>query len=403
MTLKDELNAYKLVAKRILKSVLSRNPETLARYVNDIVNAHNRFVRYVNGKFGNASSQSKLLYESTLGKVIIKTGSCFTRLKLRYDFSESLFDYIDEANLIPFHAVDDNSEEESEESQSSDETQDDNVIMTQTKEEFLVYASKLIPEFDGQYANLESFCDALTLVDASVGAHVAHAVALAKTKLKNDSRMYITNEATLQAIINTLKNEIKPDSTSVITSKLMNVSQAKKKANDYVKEIESLAADLKRAYITDGLPLSVATSYATKAAVEAMQKNASNDKVKLVMEAGNFSNLNDAVSKFVSTSNNEAATNNTIHFMRRGQSSNYRGKRGGFRNYRGSNGYRFNQNRSQNRQNNYQNGNNNSRQFTYSRNNNRGRNGNQVRVVQVDREEGQGNSQPPQSIRLRDA
>lgn len=403
MTLKDEHHAYSLVAKRILRSKLTSNTDTLSQYRRDIVNAHNRYIEYVVDKYEQASVKNREIYGSSVEKLIAKTSSCFTRLKATYEFTDNIFAFLEVERLVDreiFELVLTESDIE-----DSSENSDYEDTMVQTKEEFLVYASKLLPDFDGSFANLQSFCDGLSLVNLSVGTHGEAAVELVKTKLKNDSRMYISNEATLQAIIATLKDKIKPDSTAVVTSKLMGVSQAKKKVNEYVKEVETLTASLKRAYIAEGVPLPLADQYATRSAVEAMQKNAASDKVRLLMEAGKFVDLNEAVDKFVKANNDEATGTASINYVnKRYGVNNQRGRRGNHRNYRGSNGYYYNNNGNSNR--NYQNGNNwrsNNNNNNRPRGNNRGRNNGRVRVANVEENNSQGNGQAPQQTRLRDA
>lgn len=216
-------------------------------------------------------------------------------------------------------------------------------MATQTVVEFVNMATRLIPDFDGRPENLRSFLDALSLVEALKGAHEAVAVTLIKTKLKGNARNLITNECTLISIIEKLKSTVKGESTEVITAKIMNIKQNNKSANAYTEEIENLTKSLENAYLSDGLPTQTASKYAIQTAVKAMTKNCSHDRVKLVMEAGNFESLNDAVSKFVNCCTDVAGQNSVFqvrhNFRGRYNRKNYRGKnqRGnqGRSNYRG--------------------------------------------------------------------
>jgi len=78
----------------------------------------------------------------------------------------------------------------------------------------------------------------------------------------------------------------------------MNLQQRNKTANQYTQEVEQMTKALEGAYTTDGLPLELARSYSTQHAVKAMTKNCTIYKVKLIMQAGTFNTMNDAVSKF---------------------------------------------------------------------------------------------------------
>lgn len=176
---------------------------------------------------------------------------------------------------------------------------DNPTIMPQSLTEFLSLASKLLPEFDGKLENLNSFLDALSLVDSIKEGHETVAINLEKTKLKGKARNLVTNESTLSSIIEKLKSTVKGESTELIAAKIMNIKQYNKSANTYTEEIEMLTKSLENAYLSDGLPTQTASKYAIQTAVKAMTKNCSHDRVKLVMEAGNFESLNEAVSKFV--------------------------------------------------------------------------------------------------------
>lgn len=256
-------------------------------------------------------------------------------------------------------------------------------IMTQSVVDFLRTASNLIPDFDGKAENLRSFLDALELVNSIKESHGIVAVSLVKTKLKGAARNLISNETSLEQIIATLANSVKGESVEVITAKLMNLKQKNKTANDYTKEVSELTRALEGAYISDGLSNTIAGKYSTQKAIQAMTKNCSNDKVKLIMEAGTFSNMNDAVSKFVNSCTEATGNSNTVLYYRgRGQyrgsnRGHYRGRGRHYKNY-GDRGQRDNGNR--NHRNDY-------------RGNRRGRNDNNrnVRVTQSE------NSQTPLS------
>lgn len=93
------------------------------------------------------------------------------------------------------------------------------------------------------------------------------------------------------------------------------MSDKSKSANAYCSEIEILTKSLENAYITDGLTNEVANKYFTQVAVKAMTKNCTIDKVKFIMEAGQFNSMNDAISKFVGSCTEATGQQNTIlHF-----------------------------------------------------------------------------------------
>lgn len=190
--------------------------------------------------------------------------------------------------------------------------------MTQTVVEFLSTAAKLVTEFDGKPENLRSFLDSLKLVEVIKGEHETVAVSLIKTKLKGNARNLIDTETTISEIITKLNRSVKGESVEVLAAKIMSIRQNNKPANSYCNEIEALTKNLENAYITDGLSAELASKYSTQTAVKALTKNCSIEKVKLIMEAGHFNNMNDAISKFIGSCTEATGQQNTIlHFGQR--------------------------------------------------------------------------------------
>lgn len=76
--------------------------------------------------------------------------------------------------------------------------------------EIINFANKIIPtEYDGTPEKTQLFIDALTLLNDNVGNYMGTAVNFIKTRLNGKARDIITTEATIEAIINKIKAEIK--------------------------------------------------------------------------------------------------------------------------------------------------------------------------------------------------
>jgi len=188
------------------------------------------------------------------------------------------------------------SDQESTDSDSHDSIVEINPIkMAQTNIDFINTASKLIPVFDGKAENLTSFIDALEIIESIKGENEQLAVSIIKTKLKGVARNLIGNETTITEVISRLKNNVKGETVEVLSTKLMNLQQRNKAANQYTQEVEQMTKSLEGAYITDGLSLELARSYSTRHAVKAMTKNCTIDKVKTIMQAGTFNTMNEAI------------------------------------------------------------------------------------------------------------
>ena len=234
--------------------------------------------------------------------------------------------------------------------------------MPLTNIEFQSYAGRIIPEYDGSPAELLRFIDALELVAENVETYEATAVKLIKTKLKGKARSLIINEKSIMEIIETLKTQIKSESSESIIGKIMNVKSINKSSNSYVKELEDLSIMLKRAYITEGTTLPLAEKYTTQQLVTSLKSNTHNSEVKTVMRAGTYNTVQEALTKYSQVTSEK--DNVTINY--------YKGNkfRNNFRDFRG----RFPENKSHNyNNNNYRYNNNKWRgiRFNYKRNNNR--------------------------------
>lgn len=418
MTLENEKQKFNLIAKRILKRELSENPETLSKYKVDIVQAYNTFLDYVSRRIIQLTPTQddvKDIYVETTKKVKDVFIRCLDRLKLSYDFTDRLFERIDASKLVVvLESEQDQGESDQERilSGSDSETEQDQDLndMAPTAMEFMNAYVKLIPEFDGNVNKLQSVIDALELLNSNVGDHGALAVSIIKSRLTGKARVCILDsDDSVKKIIDRLKSEIKGETSEAIIAKIHNVKQKDKSANKYVKEIEELNDLLKASYISEGLTPALANKYSTQQVVLAMKHNASNDKVKFVMEAGKFETVDEAVAKFISTSN-EATSQGSVMFVSQNNSSKFDRKRfsnnfnqnRGSGNYKGNN-YRGNGGRGYNGR--YQNDSYNS--ANYGRGNYRGRGyrrGNYGNNYQdrerVRRIEDQGNAANPQLLTL---
>jgi len=264
------------------------------------------------------------------------------------------------------------------------ENKSSDITMAQTNIDFINTATKLVPIFDGKAENLTSFVDALKILELIKGDHEQLAVSIIKTKLKGVARNLVGNETTITEVISRLRSNVKGETVEVLSAKLMNLQQRNKTANQYILEVEQLTKTLEGAYITDGLPLELARSYSTQNAVKAITKNCTIDKVKLIMQAGTFNTMNDAVSKFVNSCTEATGQPNTVlyykNYSQRGGNRGRGSHRGNFRsrNNNYNNNSQYNNGRGQYRGNSRGHGN-----SSRGHNNN---NQSNVRVTQNERE-----------------
>lgn len=162
---------------------------------------------------------------------------------------------------------------------------------------------------------------------------MATAVTIVKTKLIGTARSFVTNEATIDDIVAVLTTNIKFESSKVVSSKLLAYKQGNKSSVDYTKEIESISASLKRAFMSEGVPIAAAERYSVDTLVKAVASNSNNENVKRVMQAADFKTVSDVTAKFMSVTTEETANKSQVlHYKR--FNNNYRGWR---KNFRGNN------------------------------------------------------------------
>ncbi|XP_017464486.1 PREDICTED: uncharacterized protein LOC108383115 [Rhagoletis zephyria] len=268
--------------------------ETLNKHINNLVSTLEKLRVFLNVNYNRLTQGHKVAAETFFLDIREKLITVASRKGITIDIPTSLHE---EISFTPLQEI------------------IQTPTMTQTVVEFINTATKLIPDFDGKSENLRSFLDALTLVDAIKGEHEAIAISLIKTKLKGNSRNLIDNENTIAEISTKLRTTVKGESVEVVTAKLMNIRQSSKTATNYCNEIETLTKSLENAYINDGINLNLASKYATQAAVRAITKNCTLEKVKLIMEAGQFTDMNEVISKFVGSCTEATGQQNTMLYQ----------------------------------------------------------------------------------------
>jgi hypothetical protein len=90
---------------------------------------------------------------------------------------------------------------------------------------------------------------------------------------------------------------------------LLTLKQNGKDAVSFTNQINELAASLQSAYLSEGVRADTAETFAKNRAIRTMASNARSERTKLIMEAGNFENLHDAVTKFITVDSDSNSSN----------------------------------------------------------------------------------------------
>lgn len=366
-------------SKRAIKKETPKTVQVRTDIRDNLVQYFNEFTKAVveSWKFldNTQKSNTKEIFHSIRDKVV----RAFQALEVRYKVPISCIENID-----PLIVEEDILDLEDKESDSN--------ITTMNAAEFFNLASKLLPnQFDGNPDNLTSFIDSLELIKLNAENQQDNAIAFVKTRLTGKARDLINNENSIDAIILTLKNHLKGESSSLASSKLLHLKQNNKDATNFAKEVEILSEKLQKAYISEGVPYDVAKNYTVETTVRALSQNASSPKARLIIEAGTFSSVPEILTKLVNVTSNPSEPN--VLYLHHNRNSfntrqHFRGR--GFQNYNTRGQF----NRGRRGRANY---NNNNRNF----NRGRGRNPNNgyVRFCH-ESEQGPGNELDPQRSRL---
>lgn len=337
-------------AKRVLKKRVPKSEAIRKEIRDNILVEYNKFVNFISLIYSSLTVEQQYQVKKVFSSVRDKVIRSYLVLKVPYKVPTSCLKGIDETILdedfeetVREDTSDSDASEESCSNSDSEEKDTKTVeIMAMSKMEFFNFASKIISnEFDGSAERLQPFLDALNLLQANCENQEQNAVAYVKTKLTGKARDLITETDTLGDIIVKLRTGVQVESSQMVTAKLLSLRQYNKDASKYASEVEVLAQKLKRAYITEGVPVPVAETYATNVTIKALKTNSNSDKIQLVMEAGTFNSCQEALTKFVNISSE--ATSSTVlftkNYTRGGNRGQFRG-RGNFAN----NNYRQNSN-----------------------------------------------------------
>lgn len=189
-------------------------------------------------------------------------------------------------------------------------------------------ASTLIPEFDGSSDKLNRVIAAIKALETIVtNANKAAAIQVILSKLSEKARSAVgDNPQEIKEIIDGLKAKcsttLQPE---VILAKLANERQTSELAK-FTEQIEKLTLQLENAYVAEKVPLDTASRLAVRAGTNALASGLKNKETQLIIKAGKFETLAEAIGK--ATENDKNPTTNTVLFYK---GPNYNHARGGHR------------------------------------------------------------------------
>lgn len=180
-------------------------------------------------------------------------------------------------------------------------------------------ATAVIQIYDGASESLPAFVDACNLMkDLTDNTQQSMLIKFIKTRLTGKARYGLPdNVNTFNDLITNIKQRCQ-DSTSPeqIVAKLKSIKQ-KENLDSFCDQIESIANKLKCTYLQQKIPEDVVNNMVKKVAVDALINGVSNSETKIILKAGNFDTVKDAIQKVQeNNSNNQTSAMFSISTQR---------------------------------------------------------------------------------------
>lgn len=377
MNLEQELEKYVKVTKRILKAKLSKNPQKLVEYREDIIKAHNDIVSHINEHYDSANRTIQYVYDTKLDDICSKTTKCFEYLKCQYELPSSR-ELIEDKHVGPpliteIEEHKSGNEEDSELGSQSERAGTSGIInpkkvgkKTMEASDFLrLCASQINKNYAGDPLGLDSFIDSIELLETMATTTELKKILFSfiKTKLEGRAREYIVGTVTTIDHIKTqLKTTIKPDNSKVVEGRILNLKYNSQTSEEFAEKANNLADALRRTLIIEGMTPTKASEITIEKTIELCRRNIHNDMIKAVLESTKFESPKDVIAKMFVQIDKTRTEHQVLIYKNQG-------KRGNNSNYRGREYYNNNR-RTYNKNANFQNVNNNNYR---GRSNHRGR------------------------------
>lgn len=210
--------------------------------------------------------------------------------------------------------------------------------------------TSLVHVYDGTPENLNAFLDAVALFSDTVDEEYATATQdqktaaketlfkFVKTRLTGVARQSIIGTQNLADTLDKIKIQCSPKFNSDnVKAKLSSLKQ-KGSIEEFCEQVEKLTQRLAITYIDENIPADKANQMATKTGVESLINGTDHHDSKIILKAGTFSKINDAIQKLQEnySSKSTNAMQAQIYMANRSQTHRGRGRGGRFNNFRGN-------------------------------------------------------------------
>lgn len=359
--------------KKLLKTHISENTNTLKLYKINLKLKYNNYITYVLGVWNTLDNDTKFTLQSQIVKIRDKVRACYLKLKVPLLHTPFILDTINYVDI---------------ESDTTNDFYNSNIIgdihlifyTMEASTLFKLCSSHINKPYSGDPLGLKSFTDSITLLSsfATTPALRTLLVSFIKTRIDGKARDFVDDShTTTDDIITALQDNIKCDNSKVIEGRMLSISAFNTSNEDFATKVEELSDAFRRSLIIEGISHIKATEMAIDKTVELCRKNTSNTTVKSVLASSKFTSSKEVVAKLITESNIAKAEHSVLRFGPVNNTRNFRNNS----NFNSQRRFPFNRNRYnnnntrnfQNRNNNRNNGfNNNFNNSSQNNNNNRG-------------------------------
>lgn len=198
-----------------------------------------------------------------------------------------------------------------------------NITTMATPKVDLKLGTALVQIYDGTSEHLTTFLDAVRLFHSNVeetfagatpaqkNAAEATVVRFVRTRLTGKARQAVNENQTLNETLEAVKNHCMSKITAEnLIAKLAAIKQTDN-VTDFCEQVDKIIAQLKSVYLGDNIPEAIAQKMATKHGVDALIRGTKNNEARIVLKAGNFTNINDAIQKLQENAQSSPITGET--------------------------------------------------------------------------------------------
>lgn len=309
------------------KRITRNDTQTIDTLKLELIESYNKFLeytgRFISGYTANCQARVNEKFVTNYQPKFVKSLNL-----LGFEVQvPNLYDLVDTPNIKRINttesqsrvssSVDNNSRESSRSSspilfERETDTNQDNIntestIMPLSKLEFLNLCARTINStYSGDPLGLKPLLNAIELLEQMAETDELRTIlkTYLLTKLQGNALECLpSNPTAVKDITDALSKAIKPDSSKVVSGRMLALKADKSNFADYAKKTEALAESFKRSLILEGISSEKANEMTIDKTIDLCRANTNSSIVKSVLASTSFETPKDVVAKFIVENN----------------------------------------------------------------------------------------------------